>query len=217
MLGLGSTEVMIILVFAFLLFGPDKLPQIGRTLGRAIRQFNETRDKMTSVVQTEVIDPMTATINEPKKAPAPTGDEDADAEGAPSAAPVRKETFAERRARLAAEKAAREAGAADTEQAATGASPDAAADDHEADAGGAEARRDPGQGEDASPVASGASATDPAEGAEEEKPAFTTADLYARRPRRGKARVEDAREEEAPAAEGAAAEQGAPSMKGGER
>ena len=51
MFGISSTELMIIVIFGFLLFGPDKLPQIGRTLGRALRQFRETQEKMTSVVQ----------------------------------------------------------------------------------------------------------------------------------------------------------------------
>ena len=41
MFGIGQTELIIILVFAFLLFGPDKLPQAGKTIGRAIRQFRE--------------------------------------------------------------------------------------------------------------------------------------------------------------------------------
>lgn len=58
MLGIGSTELVIILVFGFLLFGPDKLPQMGRTIGRALRQFRETQEKLTAVVQTEVVDPM---------------------------------------------------------------------------------------------------------------------------------------------------------------
>ena len=60
MFGIGQTEFIIIIVFAFLLFGPDKLPQAGKTIGRAIRQFRETQQKVTSVVQTEVIDPMAA-------------------------------------------------------------------------------------------------------------------------------------------------------------
>lgn len=60
MFGIGSTELAIILVFGFLLFGPDKLPQMGRTIGRALRQFRETQEKLTSVVQSEVVDPMTA-------------------------------------------------------------------------------------------------------------------------------------------------------------
>ena len=110
MLGIGSTELVIILVFGFLLFGPDKLPQMGRTIGRALRQFRETQEKLTAVVQTEVVDPMAAAAKAPKVAVA-AEDEDAGAEGSASTeeAPVRKETFAERRARLAAERAAKEA------------------------------------------------------------------------------------------------------------
>lgn len=165
MLGIGSTELVIILVFGFLLFGPDKLPQMGRTIGRALRQFRETQEKLTAVVQTEVVDPMAAAAKAPKVAVA-AKDEDADAEGSASTeeAPVRKETFAERRARLAAERAAKEA------EAAAGAAEDgksAPAEDTPADE---------------------APAVEPESGqvAEEapEPEVLTTEDLYARRPRK---------------------------------
>lgn len=170
-MSIGGTELLIIVVFGFLLFGPDKLPQIGRTLGRALRQFRETQQKMTAVVQSEVIDPMSAAVNDSaagksaKAAAAMSDDADAD-EGEGSDAPApRKETFAERRARLAAEKAEREA-AADAE-------PAAAADASEAAAS------------DAAPeVSSSAEAASAAEPAPEAEPAHSTADLYARRPRR---------------------------------
>ena len=98
-----------------MLFGPDKLPQIGRTLGRALRQFRETQQKMTAVVQSEVIDPMSAVVNESAagksaKAAAAIGDDaDADEDAGTDVPAPRKEMFAERRARLAAEKAEREA------------------------------------------------------------------------------------------------------------
>ena len=94
MLGIGSGELAIILVFGFLLFGPDKLPQMGRTIGRALRQFRETQERMTSVVQSEVIDPMTAAANAPlkPKAGAAPADDDSDADvPAESAAPQRKD------------------------------------------------------------------------------------------------------------------------------
>lgn len=58
MLGIGGTELFIILVFAFLVFGPDKMPQIGRTLGRAIRQFRNAQEEMNRVVRQEVYDPL---------------------------------------------------------------------------------------------------------------------------------------------------------------
>ena len=172
MFGIGEGELAIIVVFGFLLFGPDKLPQMGRTIGRAIRQFRETQEKMTAVVQSEIIDPVSEAASapvKPKKAAATDDDSDADEDAAETAAPAKKETFAERRARLAAEKAASEA-AAEGEGAA-----------EESEAEGAE------------PAAVAAAAVEPESAAEPEpepEPAEpTTADLYARRPRKRKAVV----------------------------
>lgn len=171
--GIGEGELAIIVVFGFLLFGPDKLPQMGRTIGRAIRQFRETQEKMTAVVQSEIIDPVSEAASapvKPKKAAATDDDSDADEEAAETAASAKKETFAERRARLAAEKAASE-GAAEGEGAAEEAEPAAAAVEPE-------------------PIAEPEPEPEPAEP--------TTADLYARRPRKRKAVVDQlARELEA--------------------
>lgn len=180
MFGIGEGELAIIVVFGFLLFGPDKLPQMGRTIGRAIRQFRETQEKMTAVVQSEIIDPVSEAASapvKPKKAAATDDDSDADEDAAETAAPAKKETFAERRARLAAEKAASE-GAAEGE---------GAADEAE----GAES---------VAAAAAAAAAVEPEPAAEPEpEPAEpTTADLYARRPRKRKAVVDQlARELEA--------------------
>lgn len=178
MFGIGEGELAIIVVFGFLLFGPDKLPQMGRTIGRAIRQFRETQEKMTAVVQSEIIDPVSEAASAPVKPKKAAVDDDSDAdEGAvETAAPAKKETFAERRARLAAEKAASEA-AAEGEGAAEeaeGAEPAAAAE----------------------PVVEPEPAAEPEPEPEPVEP--TTADLYARRPRKRKAVVDQlARELEA--------------------
>ena len=186
--GIGEGELAIIVVFGFLLFGPDKLPQMGRTIGRAIRQFRETQEKMTAVVQSEIIDPVSEAASapvKPKKAAATDDDSDADEDAAETAAPAKKETFAERRARLAAEKAASE-GATEGEGAAEGAAVEVATADADA------AAADP----------------EPAAEPEPEPAEPTTADLYARRPRKRKAVVDQlARELEAEdAAETAAAD-----------
>ena len=171
MFGIGEGELAIIVVFGFLLFGPDKLPQMGRTIGRAIRQFRETQEKMTAVVQSEIIDPVSEAASapvKPKKTATTDDDSDADEDAAETAAPAKKETFAERRARLAAEKAASE-GATEVEgaaEAAEGAEPAAAAD----------AAVEP------EPAAEPEPEPEPAEP--------TTADLYARRPRKRKAVVD---------------------------
>lgn len=180
MFGIGEGELAIIVVFGFLLFGPDKLPQMGRTIGRAIRQFRETQEKMTAVVQSEIIDPVSEAASapvKPKKAAATDDDSDADEDAAETAAPAKKETFAERRARLAAEKAASE-GAAEGE----GAAEEPATEG--ADAGSADT------------AAESASTAEPEPEPEPAEP--TTADLYARRPRKRKAVVDQlARELEA--------------------
>lgn len=178
--GIGEGELAIIVVFGFLLFGPDKLPQMGRTIGRAIRQFRETQEKMTAVVQSEIIDPVSEAASapvKPKKAAATDDDSDADEDAAETAAPAKKETFAERRARLAAEKAASEA-AAEGE----GAAEEPATEG--TDAGSADAAAEP------------ETAAEPEPEPEPAEP--TTADLYARRPRKRKAVVDQlARELEA--------------------
>ena len=176
MFGIGEGELAIIVVFGFLLFGPDKLPQMGRTIGRAIRQFRETQEKMTAVVQSEIIDPVSEAASapvKPKKAAATDDDSDADEDAAETAAPAKKETFAERRARLAAEKAASE-GAAEGEGAAE-------------------------EAEGAEPAAAAVEPEPAAEPEPEPEPAEpTTADLSARRPRKRKAVVDQlARELEA--------------------
>lgn len=180
MFGIGEGELAIIVVFGFLLFGPDKLPQMGRTIGRAIRQFRETQEKMTAVVQSEIIDPVSEAASapvKPKKA-AVDDDSDADEDAAETAAPAKKETFAERRARLAAEKAASE-GAAEGE---------GAADESEAEGAEPAAAAEPVV--EPEPAAEPESEPEPAES--------TTADLYARRPRKRKAVVDQlARELEA--------------------
>lgn len=180
MFGIGEGELAIIVVFGFLLFGPDKLPQMGRTIGRAIRQFRETQEKMTAVVQSEIIDPVSEAASapvKPKKAAATDDDSDADEDAAETAVPAKKETFAERRARLAAEKAASE-GATEGE----GAAEEPATEG--ADAGSADA------------AAESASTAEPEPEPEPAEP--TTADLYARRPRKRKAVVDQlARELEA--------------------
>jgi sec-independent protein translocase protein TatA len=39
MLGLGAQELMLILLIALVLFGGSKIPELGRSLGQAIREF----------------------------------------------------------------------------------------------------------------------------------------------------------------------------------
>ncbi|OFK23524.1 twin-arginine translocase TatA/TatE family subunit [Olsenella sp. HMSC062G07] len=113
MFGIGGTELAIIIVFVFLLFGPDKLPGMGRTIGRALRQFKSAQEGFTEVVQTQVMDPLNDAMNgtddkrKAKRAAALGDDADLENESVPKKRI--NETFAERKARLKAERAAKEA------------------------------------------------------------------------------------------------------------
>jgi sec-independent protein translocase protein TatA len=39
MLGIGMSELVMVLVIALVVFGPGKLPEIGRAIGKSINEF----------------------------------------------------------------------------------------------------------------------------------------------------------------------------------
>ena len=110
MFGIGETELVLILLFAFLVFGPDKLPGMGRTLGRALRQFQNAQEGFNKVVRADLLDPAADALHEkPKRSEQlKNAASDADREDADH-----QETFAERRARLKEEREAAEKAAAE--------------------------------------------------------------------------------------------------------
>lgn len=54
MFGLGAGEILIILVIAFLLFGPKQLPEVGRQVGKAYKSFRDTADDLRKSVEPEL-------------------------------------------------------------------------------------------------------------------------------------------------------------------
>ena len=66
-MGFGGMEIFMILVVALVIFGPQKLPEMGKSLGKAIREFKsagaEIKDEITKV--TDDIEPE-KTIKPPK-------------------------------------------------------------------------------------------------------------------------------------------------------
>lgn len=45
---LGFTELFIVLIIALVIFGPSKLPSLGKSLGQAIREFRNGAKEITS-------------------------------------------------------------------------------------------------------------------------------------------------------------------------
>lgn len=43
----GPADWMIIMVVALIVFGPKKLPEVGKQLGQAMREFNKLKDELT--------------------------------------------------------------------------------------------------------------------------------------------------------------------------
>ncbi|MEE8721866.1 MAG: twin-arginine translocase TatA/TatE family subunit [Eggerthellaceae bacterium] len=134
MFGISGTELFLILLFGFLIFGPDKLPEIAKTIGRGIAKFKSAQEDMNSTLQGQIFDPNS---DEPFKDPVqaldklaqkaeekdqkPASGTAAATAAAGAAAPatqqratgagnaVRQESFTERKARYERERAARRA------------------------------------------------------------------------------------------------------------
>lgn len=71
--GIGLPEMAIIFIVALLVFGPKKLPEIGRSLGKALRSFQDATKEFETEFKQEVEkieqvvkEPMTATIEPPE-------------------------------------------------------------------------------------------------------------------------------------------------------
>jgi sec-independent protein translocase protein TatA len=46
-LGIGPMELFLILILALIVFGPGKLPELARQLGRAVREFRKASSELT--------------------------------------------------------------------------------------------------------------------------------------------------------------------------
>lgn len=139
MFGIGGFELFIILIFGFLIFGPEKLPEIAKTVGKGIAHFRQAQNEMNEVIKSTDIydpnsdepfkDPMEAldklakhqeekkrsqqsASNQKNAASVKAAGEKSTTDGADEstdAAPARQESFTERKARYERERAARKA------------------------------------------------------------------------------------------------------------
>jgi TatA/E family protein of Tat protein translocase len=61
MFNLGPFELLAIFVVALLVFGPDKLPEMGRQVGKAVREFRKFQESMNTQVR-DVLEPIAGPI-----------------------------------------------------------------------------------------------------------------------------------------------------------
>jgi sec-independent protein translocase protein TatA len=68
MFGLGIPELIVIFVIALVVFGPRKLPDLGRSIGRAMAEFKKASDEFQESVRSEMKEvEKTADLDEVKK------------------------------------------------------------------------------------------------------------------------------------------------------
>ena len=79
---IGMPELVMILVLALLLFGPQKLPEIGKQVGKALGEFKRTSNELKRTIEDEMDRATKETPPvEPPPSPPPAG-------AAPSDAPA---------------------------------------------------------------------------------------------------------------------------------
>jgi sec-independent protein translocase protein TatA len=86
---LGFGELLVILVLALIIFGPRRLPEMGRTIGRSLREFRRAASEIRSELEVDVDEPPSTTVEErarriaERKGTVPSGDGSASVEGDP--------------------------------------------------------------------------------------------------------------------------------------
>ena len=72
MFGLGMPELILILIIALVIFGPSKLPEMGASIGKAIREFrNATKEPDSETERKVVVAEYHETPKQPATAPIP--------------------------------------------------------------------------------------------------------------------------------------------------
>ena len=67
MFGLQPTHLVIILVVALLIFGPSRLPELGKAIGRTLKEFQSATKEATASLNEELQKPAEPKKEEPPK------------------------------------------------------------------------------------------------------------------------------------------------------
>lgn len=68
MLNVGPLELLVVLAVALIVVGPERLPELARSVGRVLRQFREVQDEVREMVSSGVDDDMRQAADEFRKA-----------------------------------------------------------------------------------------------------------------------------------------------------
>jgi len=64
---IGMPEMIIILVIALIIFGPRKLPELGKSLGRSLNEFKKASNELRSTLEEEIrVEEQRAKVEPPK-------------------------------------------------------------------------------------------------------------------------------------------------------
>jgi Tat protein translocase TatB subunit len=99
MLNIGTPELLVILVIALLVVGPQRLPELARQIGRGLREFRKMQDDVKDMVKLDLDDtparttapaasPMAPGVHRTRRPASTNGDGSAPAEGSSDEAPA---------------------------------------------------------------------------------------------------------------------------------
>lgn len=91
MLNIGPLELMVILIVALLVVGPKRLPEVGRSIGRGLREFRKAQDEVQKTLQMTLAEEPTApkvSVPTPATGEGPEGVETSTNAGAAASEPA---------------------------------------------------------------------------------------------------------------------------------
>ena len=69
MFNIGPQELVLILVLALLVVGPQRLPEIARSIGKGMRELRKAQDEVRKTIQVNLDEPSTAKTRSPRRLP----------------------------------------------------------------------------------------------------------------------------------------------------